>query len=154
MKTILQKIGPLYGEPVNGTVFGQPNGSQAVLKHSFVETIQAAYAYIKKNTDDWVVTCDSTGTNTGYQFAVKIAYTSPVPVHFKSVLYSDSSCTVPVTGGYDNTTPTYAGSAYSIGPMGYATGTITTGTTYYLRVDMMYAGDIIKKGTVIPVEAV
>ena len=26
-KTIIQTIGPLYGEVVNGTVFGQPNGS-------------------------------------------------------------------------------------------------------------------------------
>lgn len=30
MKTIIQTIGPLYGEVVNGTVFGQPNGSIAV----------------------------------------------------------------------------------------------------------------------------
>jgi hypothetical protein len=26
-KTIIQTIGPLYGEPINGTVFGRPNGS-------------------------------------------------------------------------------------------------------------------------------
>lgn len=30
MKTIIQTIGPLYGEVVNGSVFGQPNGSIAV----------------------------------------------------------------------------------------------------------------------------
>lgn len=30
MKTIIQTIGPLYGEPINGSVFGQPNGSVAV----------------------------------------------------------------------------------------------------------------------------
>lgn len=30
MKTIIQTIGPLYGEVVNGSVFGQPNGSVAV----------------------------------------------------------------------------------------------------------------------------
>lgn len=29
MKTIIQTIGPLYGEVVNGSVFGQPNGSVA-----------------------------------------------------------------------------------------------------------------------------
>lgn len=29
MKTIIQTIGPLYGEVVNGSVFGQPNGSEA-----------------------------------------------------------------------------------------------------------------------------
>lgn len=29
MKTIIQTIGPLYGEVVNGTVFGQPNGDIA-----------------------------------------------------------------------------------------------------------------------------
>lgn len=27
MKTIIQTIGPLYGDDVNGSVFGQPNGS-------------------------------------------------------------------------------------------------------------------------------
>lgn len=30
MRTIIQTIGPLYGEVVNGSVFGQPNGSVAV----------------------------------------------------------------------------------------------------------------------------
>lgn len=30
MRTIIQTIGPLYGEIVNGSVFGQPNGSVAV----------------------------------------------------------------------------------------------------------------------------
>lgn len=30
MRTIIQHIGPLYGEPNTGTVFGQPNGSVAV----------------------------------------------------------------------------------------------------------------------------
>ena len=29
MRTIIQTIGPLYGESVNGSVFGQPNGSVA-----------------------------------------------------------------------------------------------------------------------------
>ena len=29
MKTIIQTIGPIYGEVVNGSVFGQPNGSEA-----------------------------------------------------------------------------------------------------------------------------
>lgn len=29
MKTIIQTIGPLYGDVVNGSVFGQPNGSIA-----------------------------------------------------------------------------------------------------------------------------
>jgi hypothetical protein len=29
VKTIIQTIGPLYGEVVNGSVFGQPNGSIA-----------------------------------------------------------------------------------------------------------------------------
>lgn len=29
MRTIIQTIGPLYGEIVNGSVFGQPNGSEA-----------------------------------------------------------------------------------------------------------------------------
>jgi hypothetical protein len=29
VRTIIQTIGPLYGEIVNGTVFGQPNGSEA-----------------------------------------------------------------------------------------------------------------------------
>lgn len=29
MRTIIQTIGPLYGEVVNGSVFGQPNGSVA-----------------------------------------------------------------------------------------------------------------------------
>lgn len=30
MRTIIQHIGPLYGEPNTGSVFGQPNGSVAI----------------------------------------------------------------------------------------------------------------------------
>lgn len=43
-KTIIQTIGPLYGEVVNGTVFGRPNGSIYVPPVNTVSlTISAEY---------------------------------------------------------------------------------------------------------------
>lgn len=38
-KTIIQTIGPLYGEVVNGTVFGRPNGSIYVPSTNVVDII-------------------------------------------------------------------------------------------------------------------
>lgn len=82
MKTIIQTIGPLYGEIVNGTVFGQPNGSIAVPNNPIptlnVQVI-AANQFVKGEARegggyDWK-SCNSDGVVGG---VVWVKYTSPI----------------------------------------------------------------------------
>lgn len=70
MKTIIQTIGPLYGEVVNGSVFGQPNGSVAVQPsgpsnpNTLTITNKPGYIIgVPTSSGKYTVTfCDSDGT--------------------------------------------------------------------------------------------
>lgn len=66
-KTIIQTIGPLYGEVVNGTVFGRPNGSIYVpLTNTIKLTIQAEYITIQEAGGKYYpVICNSEGVRIG-----------------------------------------------------------------------------------------
>lgn len=60
-KTIIQTIGPLYGEVVNGTVFGRPNGSIYIPASNTISSeIPAEWAYVRKFSTSLVL-CTSTG---------------------------------------------------------------------------------------------
>lgn len=67
MKTIVQEYGPIYGEPINGTVMGRPNGSV------YVPPVNTASLFFDEDTTylryhpshpDWLCVCDSTGSMT------------------------------------------------------------------------------------------
>lgn len=61
-KTIIQTIGPLYGEVVNGTVFGRPNGSIYVPSSNTVTAkLDESTRYIR-NLSGALVVCASDGT--------------------------------------------------------------------------------------------
>lgn len=70
MRTIIQTIGPLYGEVVNGSVFGQPNGSVAVQPsgpsnpNTLKITNKPGYIIgVPTSSGKFTITfCDSTGT--------------------------------------------------------------------------------------------
>lgn len=144
MKTIIQKIGPLYGEAVNGTVFGQPNGSQAVLSLDItLSNIDATAAYVKASGGVWI--CKSDSTTAKY---CDVSFTSPIPVMRRFALYSDSACTNQVTAT-TNGPAKYAGT-HSFEAFAYfGTTTITPGTTYYGRVELIANGSIVKATTAI-----
>lgn len=69
MKTIIQTIGPLQGEVVNGSVFGQPNGSVAVQPsgptspNTLTITNKPGYIVgVPTSTGSYTITfCDSAG---------------------------------------------------------------------------------------------
>lgn len=65
-KTIIQTIGPLYGEVVNGTVFGRPNGSIYVPASNTITLVTSAYA---KVTATAIAGSNSAGV-TGYRTQV------------------------------------------------------------------------------------
>lgn len=144
MKTIIQKIGPLYGEAVNGTVFGQPNGSQAVLSLDItLSNVDSTAAYVTKPYA--IKTCKSDGTAAKY---CDVSFTSPIPVMRRHALYSNSACTVlvdDVTIGPAALAGSGALESFSIGNV----GTITPGTTYYGRVELIADGEVVKASSVI-----
>ena len=66
-KTIIQTIGPLYGEAVNGTVFGRPNGSIFVPSvNTITATIPNEYvAVAQSGSRYYLVISNSSGVRTG-----------------------------------------------------------------------------------------
>lgn len=70
-KTIIQTIGPLYGEVVNGTVFGRPNGSIYVPPTNTIAVkIEESSKYIKLVTQGGntrLLFCDSSGQTNAVQ---------------------------------------------------------------------------------------
>lgn len=135
MKTILQKIGPLYGEAVNGTVFGQPNGSQSIPKINTIDlTVNPNFAYVTEKTisgNTRAVVCDSNGATGNGAYGVFALQTAAAVLAV--AIYSDSACTTLVHRG-TITTNAY-GATWTAGaiPSGINSGTITQGTTYYVR---------------------
>lgn len=63
-KTIIQTIGPLYGDVVNGTVFGRPNGSVFVpLTNTISIDVPSEYVRIATSgARKYLRFCTSTGT--------------------------------------------------------------------------------------------
>jgi hypothetical protein len=67
-KTIIQTIGPLYGEVVNGTVFGRPNGSIYVpSSNTIVAELVETFRFLFNSAADAVTVCNSTGTAAYYE---------------------------------------------------------------------------------------
>jgi hypothetical protein len=73
-KTIIQTIGPLYGEVENGTVFGRPNGSIYVPSTNTITiTIPAGRDYVRTATyayGDRIQICNSSGSSVGMTFRI------------------------------------------------------------------------------------
>ena len=83
-KTIIQTIGPLYGESVNGTVFGRPNGSVYVPSTNTV-TVRGSGN---------IVELDGTvRTLTNFDF---IAESQDLASYVRAILYSDSGLTTAI----------------------------------------------------------
>ena len=63
-RTIIQPIGPLYGEAVNGTVFGRPNGSIYIPETNDI-TYEQGVEYLRnytQNTVNYIRFCNSVGS--------------------------------------------------------------------------------------------
>lgn len=142
-KTIIQTIGPLYGEVVNGTVFGRPNGSVYVPSvNKIVSTAYSGYTYITKYTDGKsYILCNSTGSfanniTTGIK---TVAESQDIANYIKLELASDDQFTTII-----DDTALSAGlfNVISATPLFFVnTGIpdITNGETYYFRTVLMSA---------------
>ena len=87
-KTIIQTIGPLYGEVVNGTVFGRPNGSIYVPPTNTIQIqVEDANKYVRifGYGGTWVrsILCNSVGQGRGYNV---IAESQDTQAHIETYL--------------------------------------------------------------------
>ena len=137
MRTILQKIGPLYGEPVNGTVFGQPNGSEYIPPKNFIEIVEdyTDRAYVKLRNPSALsptaVTCTSAGEE-GPRYWLKVS--GQVPWKLKTEFSDDSEFSTVILERVSKQTQ----AIFPVVELGNKSGlTIEAGKTYYLRVSIV-----------------
>ena len=95
-KTIIQTIGPLYGEVVNGTVFGRPNGSIYIpSSNTITASLPADQQYIKVSQygyGDRITCCTSDGTVSASSVITVIAESQDVQSYIGiSVVDSDDA---------------------------------------------------------------
>lgn len=152
-KTIIQTIGPLYGETVNGTVFGRPNGSVYVPASNTISlNIPASNRYIKNNASPaGLVICNPAGViNWG---AVGLVAQSQ---DIANAIVTEVSETADFSGTIYKRT-------FSAGIFNFNTAivaftsdlTIVAGTTYYVRARLVTGSNVaVATSDVIEVEGV
>lgn len=138
-KTIIQTIGPLYGEVENGTVFGRPNGSVFVpSQNTIAASLPNAYRYVKSNSTTYYV-CSSTGvTPTGGNQLKMVAESQDIANYMQIQVATDSDFTSVI----DSTNLTAGLFNQSLIGIAYDSGSITpvvAEETYYLRVRLISA---------------
>lgn len=99
MATIVQDYGPIYGEVVNGTVQGRPNGSIYVpLSNTITASIREVSRYIKKKNSTTVTICKSDGTvSSGYDVVRFVANAQDLSSYVRIFVYSDALLTTLVS---------------------------------------------------------
>ena len=148
-KTIIQSIGPLYGEVVNGTVFGRPNGSIYVPPFNTVKlNLAETYRFIVAYSDTVYRTCNSEG-NPAYAYFYYVAEAQDLATYIQAQVYTDEACTQLV-----------ASRSYSAGAFNGSgrdlnkADSIEDGATYYLRVQLMNNDSPVATSEVIPIVGV
>lgn len=135
-RTIIQPIGPLYGDVVNGTVFGRPNGSIYVPSTNTISlTIPDTAGYIRKRGgfNNIVDSCNSSGTLVKIHVIAEsqdVAANVQIQVSTANTFLDDDTVSVNRTAGVFNEEFT----ALAIDATDF---TITSGTTYYVRAVLM-----------------
>lgn len=128
-KTTIQTIGPLYGEVVNGTVFGRPNGSVYVPPtNTIVLTVQASTT----------VTVNASGYLDLSKSIFMVAESQDIASNIFVALYSDSDCETQVGLGRAESAGQFNRTIGNVGKAGE--DTITPGTSYYIRAQLMNNG--------------
>ena len=148
-RTIIQPIGPLYGEAVNGTVFGRPNGSVYVPSTNTIELINTT-PYIMNQTvggNKRVKFCTSDGNAIKYGY---VAQAQDIASNIRVVLATDSDLSTIVAiynmtaGIFNQTEITNVIGNYEL----------DSETTYYVAGVMINNGQSVATSTVIEVTVV
>ena len=160
MRTIIQHIGPLYGEANTGTVFGQPNGSIAVGQgyspaptpdptpvQSDLWTISKTdYFYLKTKYDSTTkmtsfifikYTTDTKGGNRTAGISVVLNETIADTTQYMKYEFASDSSFSTILATATQPAGQFSGTQYAI--FGSLSGqkTYTTGTKFYLRASLM-----------------
>lgn len=146
MRTIIQHIGPLYGEANTGTVFGQPNGSIAVGQSYAPEPSPSPEV-----TDLWTI------SYYGDEYVKILEYRSTYYAYYSSdgssLLTKKALCNIALnttisdtsahmqlqlstSQTFDSLLSSFNGSAgkfTSLPSTTHVTGNLTSGSTYYIR---------------------
>lgn len=99
-RTIVQEYGPIYGEAVNGTVMGRPNGSVYVPLSNII-TLSATTGYIRHFTAAWgtkyFALCSDGGVlNQSIYHYNAVAIAQDLSSYIEMEIYSDSGLTTKV----------------------------------------------------------
>lgn len=150
MATIVQNYGPIYGEVVNGTVQGRPNGSVYVpISNTIAVSILDARKYIKNSSGTQLRICNSSGnaTSDGLRYS---AIAQDLSSYVVSYVYSDAELTTQI--GYKIANAGNFNSYFR----DYITtdAVIEAGATYYLVAQLCNNSVPIATSDVIPVVGV
>lgn len=124
-KTIIQTIGPLYGEVVNGTVFGRPNGSIFIPLSNKISLSTSAVGLLKQS-NGVIRTCTGTGVLVNNNLVAESQDTASYMQYQLSADGETWTATASLSAGLFNiqwASVSSSGSSF----------TITAGETYYLR---------------------
>lgn len=129
-KTIIQSIGPLYGEPVNGTVFGRPNGSIFVPSVNTIKaTIPDEYVGVSQiSSRYYLIIANSSGVRAG---TVSRVAESQDTANYMVWEFADNSDFTDATV-FSSTAGIFNITDNTVGRVS-ASFTIVNGDTYYLR---------------------
>jgi len=135
-KTIIQTIGPLYGEVVNGTVFGRPNGSVFVpITNTIMVDLPSEYVRIAESGGrKYLRFCTSTGT---FLSGAKMVAEAQDIASYMAWEFADNADFTDAVGRV-NPAGIFNVSDSSIYGTSDGAFTITDGTTYYVR-GVLYA---------------
>ena len=151
MKTIVQEYGPIYGEPVNGTVQGRPNGSVFVpATNTITIVLDDLYKYVRYTNGGTKLTICTADGNTAIPSDASplyIAQAQDLASNIQAQIYSDDELTTLAavrdwTAGIFN---------QRIGNYNDAIVGLTAGDTLYLRAQLMNNGVAVATSEVIEI---
>ena len=158
-RTIVQEYGPIYGEPVNGTVMGRPNGSVYVPSTNTISIqIQSDdYKYVMywpyDSGDSRLRFCNSTGTETAGVVGLNPIFSAKsqdLANNMQLQIYSDSGLTDLVA--YRDIAAGIFNGKY--GDITDADEGLTDGQTLYLRAQLMSNGTAVATSDTIAITMV
>lgn len=149
MATIIQDYGPIYGEIVNGTVQGRPNGSIYVPLSNII-TLNMSQSYLKFDNIRYV---NANGNGVGSMIEI-VAQSQDLASYIETSIYSDSACTTLVGRSLQQAAGQFNKTILGVAlPTVNGVNDLTTGNTYYVRAQLMNNGTPVATSTVYALEA-
>lgn len=146
-RTIIQPIGPLYGEAVNGTVFGRPNGSIYVPPTNTI-TIRGYTAYIASYQVGGAYRLRFKQSDSeAYQRYGYAAASQDVTSFVRSVVATDNELNT-IVASFDFNAGQFNTDAASNLALNYQ---VENGETYYVAVQLINNGTVIATSEIIEV---